>query len=380
MTDRIKLNDLRRQYVPLREEILAAIDGVFQDMNLFIGPNTRAFEHEWAEYCGTAHAIGVDNGTDALVIALRAYQIGKGDEVITPANTFVAVVEAIYDVGATPVFIDIDPATYTMNVQAFEAAITSRTRAVIPVHLYGVAADMDAINAIARAHGILVIEDASQAQGAEYKNKRVGSLGDSACFSLYYTKNLGGYGESGILTTNSSQIAETASMLRQHGADPQSRYHTKISGYNSRLDEIQAAILRIKLKYLNIWNEQRRQLAEQYTRLLKDVVVTPTIPAYANPVYYVYVIRTPQRDVVKARLFEAGVESGIHYPIPLHLQPMCVEYGYQEGQFPVTERYAREILSLPMFAELTGEEVERISSAVKDAVHDTSPASIANIQ
>ena len=373
MADRIKLNDLRRQYGPLREEILAAVDGVLTDMNLFIGPNTRAFEQEWANYCGTTHAVGVDNGTDAPMLAMHAYNIGKGDEVITPANTFIAVIEAIFEVGATPVMVDIDPQTYNIDVAAMSAAITSRTRAIVPVHLYGAAADMDAINAIAKPKGILVLEDASQAQGAKYKGQRVGSFGDATAFSLYYTKNLGGYGESGIFNTNDAAIAEKVSMLRQHGASPTNRYHSVLPGFNSRLDEIQAAILRIKLRHLDDWNDQRRHWANRYSELLGNAVVTPHYGPDIESVYYVYVIRTPQRDMLKQKLLEADIETGIHYPVPLNLQPICAPLGFKAGQFPVTEQYAQEILSLPMFAELTESEVQRISETVCTLVGELAP-------
>lgn len=371
MAERIKLCDLRRQYLPLRDEILAAIDGVFQEMQLFLGPNMRAFEQEWAAYCGVQHAIGVDNGTDALLLALRAYDIGPGDEVITPVNTFGAILEAALEVGATPVYVDCDPHTYNLDLEQTRAAITSRTRAIVPVHLYGLAADMDAVNALARPQGILVIEDASQAQGARYKGRRVGSLGDATAFSLYYTKNLGGYGEAGIFTTNDERVATRVAMLRQHGADPQNRYSHVEAGYNSRLDEVQAAILRIKLRYLETWNERRREHAAHYTARLSGIVATPETFADYTSSNYVYVIRTPERDALKARLLEAGIESGIHYPIPLHLQPMSAPYGYRAGQFPVAEAYAGEILSLPMFAELTDDEVDRIADAVIAAVRDT---------
>lgn len=369
-TDRIKLVDLRRQYAPLREEILAAIDGIFTEMELFLGPNVRTFEHDFAEYIGVQHGIGVDNGTDALLLAMQAFGIGRGDEVITPANTFVAVIEAILAVGATPVMVDINPDTYNIDVEAMRAAITSRTRAVVPAHLYGTAADMDPILESARSHGILVIEDASQAQGAKYKGKRVGSMGDASAFSLYYTKNLGGYGESGIVTTNDGTFADKISMLRQHGASSGNRYLSQLVGYNSRLDEIQAAILRIKLRHLDRWNDQRRHWASLYTELLGDSVVTPKeLPGF-EPVYYAYVIRTPARDEVKATLWEHGIESGIHYPVPLNLQPICQPFGFRSGQFPISERYAGEILSLPMFPELTEGEVERISAAVRSAVSE----------
>ncbi len=375
MADRIRLNDLRRQYIPLREEILATIDTVFQEMQLFLGPNTRAFEQEWATLSATKHAIGVDNGTDALLLAMRAYNIGRGDEVITPVNTFAAVVEAILEVGATPVFVDNDPATYNLDLAQTAAAVTSRTRAIVPVHLYGLAADMDAVNAIARPHGIVVIEDASQAQGARYKGQPVGGLADSAAFSLYYSKNLGAFGEAGIFTTNDDAIARRVGMLRQHAADPANRYIHVEAGYNSRLDEVQAAILRIKLRHLEAWNARRREIAAHYDALLAGVVATPARFAESDytPVHYVYVIRTPARDTVKARLLAADVESGIHYPVPLHVQPMCAHLGYKVGQFPVAEAYADQILSLPMFAELTDDEVERVALAVKNAVRDLAP-------
>ena len=372
MSDRIKLNDLRRQYQTLREEVLAALDGVFQEMQLFLGPNTRAFEQEWAQYCGTTHAIGVDNGTDALLLLMRAYDIGPGDEIITPVNTFAAVVEAILEVGATPVFVDHDPATYNLDLAQTAAAITPRTRAIVPAHLYGLAADMDAVNAIARPQGILVLEDASQAQGARFHGRAVGSMSDAAAFSLYYTKNLGAFGEAGIITTSDDNVARRVAMLRQHGADPANRYLHVEAGYNSRLDEVQSAILRIKLRHLEEWNARRRALAAHYDARLTGVVATPAryAPADYLPVHYVYVIRVPERDTVKARLLEAGIETGIHYPVPLHRQPLCAHLGYQPGQFPVAERYANEILSLPMFPELTEAEVDRIADAVVAATAD----------
>jgi dTDP-4-amino-4,6-dideoxygalactose transaminase len=370
MADRLKLVDLRRQYQPLREEILAAIDGVLSEMSLNLGPNTRAFEQEWATFCGTKYACGVDNGTDALQLAMYAYGIGPGDEVITPVNTFVAIVEALLAVGATPVFVDNDPDTYNMDVEQTRAAITDRTKMIVPVHLYGLAADMDPIMEMAKAKGIIVLEDCSQAQGAMYKGRRVGGIGDSAAFSLYYTKNLGGYGEAGIFNTNDDEIARKVDMMRQHGAQNSSRYLHEILGFNSRLDEIQAAIIRIKFRHLAEYNAARRHWTARYTELLGDAVVTPkTFPGYES-VNYVYVIRTPNRDALKAKLLEADIESGIHYPIPLHLLPVTAHLGYKKGQFPVAERYAQEILSLPLFPELTDAEVERVASTVVASVRD----------
>ncbi|MBA3824844.1 MAG: DegT/DnrJ/EryC1/StrS family aminotransferase [Ktedonobacterales bacterium] len=374
MAERLKLVDLRRQYGPLREEILAALDTVLTEMNLNLGPNTRGFEQEWAEFCGTKHAKGVDNGTDALQLAMYAYGITAGDEVITPVNTFVAVVEAILAVGATPVFVDINPDTYNMDIEQTRAAITDRTRMIVPVHLYGMAADMDPILALAKPKGIIVLEDCSQAQGAQYKGKRVGGIGDAAAFSLYYTKNLGGFGEAGIFTTNDDAIALKVDMMRQHGANPATRYKHEILGFNSRLDEMQAAILRIKFRHLEEYNAKRRHWAARYTELLGDAVVTPKrFPGYEE-VNYVYVIRTPNRHEVKAKLLEADIETGIHYPIPLHLLPVTEHLGYKAGQFPISEQYAQQILSLPLFPELTDGEVERVADAVKSAVRDLAPA------
>jgi dTDP-4-amino-4,6-dideoxygalactose transaminase len=370
MADHLKLVDLRRQYLPLREEILAAIDGVLSEMNLNLGPNTRAFEKEWAEFCGTKYAYGVDNGTDALQLAMYAYGIGPGDEVITPTNTFVAVVEALLAVGATPVFVDINPDTYNMDIEQTRAAITDRTKMIVPVHLYGLPADMDPIMEMAKGKGIIVLEDCSQAQGAVYKGRRVGGIGDSAAFSLYYTKNLGGYGEAGIFNTNDDEIARKVDMMRQHGAQNTSRYLHEILGFNSRLDEIQAAMIRIKFRHLQEYNAARRHWSARYTELLGDAVVTPKIfPGYES-VNYVYVIRTPNRDALKAKLLEADIESSIHYPIPLHLLPVTAHLGYKKGQFPVSEHYAQEILSLPLFPELTEAEVERVASTVVASVRD----------
>lgn len=374
MADRIKLVDLRRQYAPLREEILAAIDGVLTDMNLNLGPNTRAFEKDWAAFVGTKYAFGVDNGTDALMMAMYAYGIGQGDEVITPANSFVAVVEALIAVGATPIFVDINPETYNMDIAQTRAAITPKTKMIVPVHLYGLAADMDPINAMAKEKGIIVLEDASQAQGAQYKGKRVGGLGDSCAFSLYYTKNLGGYGEAGIFTTNDDAVAHKMEMMRQHGAQSATRYKHEILGFNSRLDEIQAAILRIKFKHLAAWNARRRAIAKHYTELLGDTVITPQTFADYDAVNYVYVIRTPERDKLKEKLLAAEIETGIHYPIPLHLLPVTAYLGHKEGEFPVTEKYAKEILSLPMYAELSDAEVERIAGTVIASVRELAPA------
>lgn len=361
-----KLVDLQRQYQSIREEVLAAVDAALSGMELFLGPNVRAFEREFAAYCGSAEAIGVGSGTDALYLALRACDIGPGDEVITVANSFFATVEAIVMAGAKPVFVDVDEATATMDPEQVVAAITSRTRALMPVHLYGQAADMHPLRSIAQEYGLRVIEDASQAQGARYHGRVVGTLGDIGAFSLYYSKNLGGYGEAGVVTTSDPQLAERLRMLRDHGS--RQRYHHELIGMNSRLDELQAAILRIKLRRLEAWNQQRRAHARAYTARLEGIVTTPFERPDAEHIYYVYVIQTDHRDAVRASLAEQGIQTGIHYPVPLHLQPACAAFAPPKGAFPVTERLAGRILSLPMFPELTTDEIDRVCDGVRNLV------------
>lgn len=364
MQQEIKLVDLQRQYQGIRKEVLVAIDATLSGMELFLGPNVRAFEREFADYCGSTDAIGVGSGTDALYLALRACNIGPGDEVITVANTFIATVEAIVMAGAKPVFVDVEPETATMDSRLVAAAITPRTRALMPVHLYGQATDMDPLLAIAQEYGLRVIEDASQAQGARYHGHPVGSLGDIGAFSLYYSKNLGGYGEAGIATTNDPELAERLRMLRDHGS--RQRYHHELIGMNSRLDELQAAILRIKLRRLDEWNERRRMHAQAYTARLKGIVETPFERHDSEHVYYVYVIQTDERDALRAALAAQGVQSGIHYPVPLHLQPACAEFAPPQGALPVTERLAGRILSLPMFPELTLDEIDQICTCIAE--------------
>ena len=362
----IPLLDLRAQYQTLRTEILEAIERVLDGMTLFLGPEQAAFEREFAAYCAAAHGVGVSNGTDALNLALRACGVGPGDEVITVSNTFIATVEAITLVGARPVFVDCDPQTYTMDCGQLEQALTPKTRAIMPVHLFGHAADMDPIMAFAREHNLVVIEDASQAQGATYKGRPVGGIGDIGCFSLYYSKNLGAYGEAGICVTNNADYATNMRTFRDHGS--RVRYQHEIIGTNARLDEIQAAVLRVKLPRLDTWNERRRQLAEIYTEALRDVVLaTPQAQPWAGHVYYVYVIRVADRDRVRRDLEARGVLSGVHYPIPCHLQPACASLGYTRGDFPVTEEYADQILSIPMYPEMTPEQVDTVIDAVKQA-------------
>ena len=362
----IKLVDLKEQFAQLKDEIVPEMVKVLDDMDLFLGENAFGLERDFAAFCQTSYAVGVGSGTDALALSLRACDIGPGDEVITVANSFFATAEAISLVGAVPVFIDIDPESHTMDPSGIERAITSRTKAIIPVHLYGQAADMDPILEISRRHGLMVIEDACQAHGAEYKECRAGSLGHAAAFSFYYSKNLGAYGEAGMVVTGDRGIAKKVRMLRDHGSMKKSRHI--LMGSNSRLDELQAAILRIKLRYLNQWNLRRRTLAFEYGRRLSELseVVLPVEQPYARHVYHLYVIRVPSRDALQQWLSHQGIQTGIHYPIPIHLQEACRQFGYGEGSLPYTEAAAREILSLPMYPELTMDHVSYICQTIKD--------------
>lgn len=360
----IPLVDLRAQYAAIKCEVLPAVEDVLEGMQLSPGPQTRLFEAEFAAYCHAHYGVGVSTGTEALVLALRACHVGPGDEVITVANSFIATVEAIALVGARPVFVDVEPETYTLDWRQLAGALTERTRAVIPVHLYGHPVEMRPLLEFARRHGLRVIEDASQAHGALYEGKPVGSLGDIGCFSLYCSKNLGAYGEAGICVTNDRELAERMKMWRDHGS--KGRYQHVFLGTNGRMDEIQAAILRVKLRYLDRWNEARRGHAQIYSKQLSGVVEkVPRAQSWATPVYYVYVVEVEGRDALRKALEIGGVATGIHYPLPLHLQPACVEYGYQCGAFPVTEQIAKRIISLPMYPELTDEQLEYVVAAIR---------------
>ena len=362
----IPLVDLHAQYEPLRAEILAVVAQVFDSMQLFLGPQQRAFEEEYARYCGTVDAVGMSNGTDAIEIALRALGVGAGDEVITPPNSFIATAEAISATGAAPVFVDVDPATATLDPVLLEAAITPHTKAIMPVHLYGRPADMESILAIAGTHGVPIIEDACQAHGARLDERRMGSLGTLACFSFYFSKNLGAYGEGGAVTTNDPALAERVRLYRDHGS--RVRYHHEVIGRNARLDEIQAAILRIKLRHLDEWNERRRANAARLSQALIGTSLELPAPGGVGvyEVFHLYVVRHPERDVLKAFLEERGIGTGIHYPKPIHLQAAYVYLRHQPGSFPVTERLANTSLSLPMYAELTEEQIARIAAAVRE--------------
>jgi len=366
----VPLVDLKAQYQTIKHEVLPAIERVLDGMSLYLGPEQLAFEREFAAYCDSLDSVSVSNGTDALALALRACEIGPGDEVITVANTFIATVEAISMVGAIPVFVDIEPDTYAMNWRDIERVITPKTRAVLPVHLYGHPVEMDPILEIARKHGLLVIEDASQAHGATYNGRPIGGIGDIGCFSLYCSKTLGAYGEAGICVTNNPDLAERMRVLRDHGS--RRRYEHEVMGVNARMDEIQAAILRVKLPYLDRWNAARREHAAAYSSRLRGVVASaPETASWAQHTFYVYVIETPNRDCVREALTERGILTGIHYPIPLHLQPACKQYGYAQGSLPVTEAAAERILSLPMYAELTSDQVQQVCDALVEVLAPT---------
>ena len=360
----IPLVDLQAQYQTIKHEVMAAFEDVLENMQLFLGPQTQAFEHEFATYCGCRYGVGVSSGTDAVALALRACDIGPGDEVITVANTFIATVEAIALVGAIPILVDIDPDTYTLDWRQLDQVLTSRTRAILPVHLYGHPVDMQPVLDFAHIHGLRVIEDASQAHGATYRGRRVGSLGDIGCFSLYYSKNLGAYGEAGISVTKDSELAEKMRMVRDHGS--RVRYQHEIMGVNARLDELQAAVLRVKLRYLEQWNAARQAHAQVYGERLQDVVeAVPIVRPWATHVYCYYVVQVQERDHFRMMLEQDGISTNIHYPTPIHLQPASAKYGYKQGMLPVTEAVAGRIVSLPMYPELTEEHIQLIIDAVK---------------
>lgn len=364
MENNIQFVDLKKQYAPLKEEILAGISKTLDGMHLFLGENVQALEKDFSAFSEAKHGIGVSDGTSALHVILRAMGIGPGDEVITVSHTFIATSEAIILAGATPVFVDIDPQTYLMDLNQVEAKITPRTKAILPVHLYGQMVDMEQLREIADRHGLKIIEDACQAHGAEFKGHRAGSLGDAAAFSFYFSKNLGAYGEGGFITTSDDEIARQARMIRDHGSER--KYNHDLIGMNARLDEVQAVVLRAKLMFLSEWNEARREHAAQYNELLKGTpVVTPIECPDARHIYHLYVVRAPDRDALQTHLKNQGIFTGIHYPVPIHMQKATAYLGYTEGDFPHTERAVNEILSLPMFPELTGEEIERVATAVK---------------
>jgi len=359
--------DLGAQYEALRAQIDAAIAQVLQNTNFILGEEVALLEQDFANYCEADAAVGVDSGTSALELALRAFDIGEGDQVITVANTFIATALAISNTGARPVLVDCDRNTYNIDVSRIEEAITPRTRAILPVHLYGQPVDMDALLDIAQRHNLVVIEDACQAHGARHKGRRVGSIGDAAAFSFYPAKNLGAYGDGGMVVSNRPEVIHAVRMLRNYGQ--QEKYHHTRRGFNRRLDTIQAAVLRVKLGYLDAWNDARRQHAALYDSLLADLPLKRPIEAdYARGVYHLYVIRVPERDRVQEHLRERGIHTGIHYPISIHLQPAYRELGHAPGSFPVSEAYAKQILSLPMYAELSDLSIERVADALRESL------------
>jgi dTDP-4-amino-4,6-dideoxygalactose transaminase len=355
----IPYGDLKAQYHSIKAEIDTAISSVLESSQFALGAEVAEFEKEFAAYCSNREAIGVNSGTSALHLALLAAGIGPGDEVITTPFTFVATVAAILYAGATPVYVDIHPESFNLDAGKLQAAITARTKAVLPVHLYGQPADMGPILDIARQEGIAVIEDAAQAHGAEYKGQRVGSLADLACFSFYPGKNLGAYGEAGAVVTANPEYANTARLLRSWGESR--RYHHTLRGFNYRMEGMQGAILRVKLRHLERWTEARRSHAGLYTLLLKDSgIITPREMPYARHVYHVYAVRTLHRDALVEALQAADIQYGIHYPVPIHLQPAYRDSRYGEGDFPIAERIASEVLSLPIYPEMQRSQIERV--------------------
>ena len=367
-TQEIPLVDLKAQYATIRDEVRRAIDEVLESMQLTIGPNVKAFDQEFASYIGTKHSIGVGSGTDALQLAIRACGVSGGDEVITVSHTFFATVEAILYANARPILVEVDEKTMLIDPAAVAAAITPRTKAIIPVHLYGRTVDLKPLRQIAQDRNITIIEDAAQAHGALLDDgKKAGTGGRVNCFSFYCSKNLGAYGEAGSITTNEDRLAEELRALREHGQS--TRYYHPVVGYNARLDEIQAAILRIKLKRLDLWNARRRELARMYDERLKNTgVIVPEIPSdIRRHVFYTYTIRVSggRRDDLRKYLGDRGIGTHIHYPVPIHRQQSAEFLGYRKGDMPVTERLASEVLSLPMFAELTDEQLERVADSVR---------------
>lgn len=359
---RVPMLDLSEQYASLKEEVLTKMDQVMSSSRFILGDNVKTLEADIASYSGVKYGIGVANGSDALHISLQACGVSEGDEVITTPFTFFATAGAIARAGATPVFVDIDPVTFNIDPSKIEGAITEKTKAIIPVHLYGQTADMDPIREIAEKHNLYIIEDAAQAIGATYKGRKTGELGDTACFSFFPTKNLGAYGDAGMVVTNNEDLAEKMRVIRVHGSKP--KYYHHVLGYNSRLDELQAAVLNVKFKHLDQWSQLRREHASAYTSLLKaelgDLIATPGEAEDRFHVFHQYTLRVKDRDKLQAFLKENGVDTMVYYPLPLHVQPVFKELGYKEGDFPESEKAAKEAISLPMFPELKKEQIEYV--------------------
>ena len=364
----VPLLDLKQQYAAIREEVQGALSIVFESQHFISGPQLQSLEKEIASYVGTRFAVGVGSGTDALMLSLRALGVGPGDEVIVPAFTFFATAECVSLLGATPVFADIEPRTFTLDPDDAAARITERTRAIIPVHLYGQAADMEAILGLARRHALHVVEDNAQAIGATYRGKRTGALADAGCISFYPSKNLGAWGDGGMVVTDSEQIAHRVRSLRDHGSSE--KYRSEEVGWNSRLDEIQAAVLRVKLRHLDAWNQQRRRHAAAYDSFLQPLqgVIIPVSAPWGEHVYHQYTIRVPRRDVVQKTLAEQGVVTAVYYPLPLHLQAAYGSLGWQPGSLPESERASSEVLSLPMYPELSTAQIECVADILRHAL------------
>jgi dTDP-4-amino-4,6-dideoxygalactose transaminase len=365
--NKVAFVDLYQQHQAIEEELVEVFRRVLRKSSFILGPEVVAFEKDFAAYVGAADCIAVNNGTTALQLVLAALGIGPGDEVITVANTFIATAEAISAVGARPVFVDVDPVSYTMDPELVEAAITPNTKALLPVHLYGQAADVDALLEIAQRHNIHLVEDACQAHGAIYKGRKAGSLGVAGCFSFYPGKNLGCLGEGGAVVTSNSELAARMRMLRDHGSVK--KYEHSLPGYNFRLEGLQGGFLSIKLKHLDRWNARRREVAKLYHELLSETSLgLPVEMGWGEHVYHLYVIQADDREALRLALNAAGVECGLHYPVPLHLQAAYADLGYEKGSFPVSEQLSSHILSLPMHPFITDEEVKRVASVLLESL------------
>lgn len=363
----IPLVDLTAQYHSIKDEIDAAVQATLESGHFILGPAVSKFEESIAAYLGVDHAIGLASGTDALVLALRALDVGAGDEVIVPAYTFFATAGTVLSVGATPVFVDIDPVTYEMDVVQIKDRITPRTKAIIPVHLYGHPADMDPILELARSHGLKVIEDNAQGFGATYRGRKTASLSDIGCLSFFPTKNLGAFGDGGMVVTNEPALAERLRMLRTHGW--KKKYYSEEVGYNSRLDALQAAILQAKLPHVDLWNEKRREIARRYSQQLAPLgIPVPVECDWGRHVYHLYIIRSNRRDELQAFLKQKGIATEVYYPLPPHLSTPCKRLGYKEGDFPHAERASRETVALPLYPELTIEQQDKVIAAVKEVL------------
>jgi dTDP-4-amino-4,6-dideoxygalactose transaminase len=367
VAEKLPFVDLKAQHASIADEVEAAVQQVMSDSDFILGADVAAFEQEFARYCEAEHCVGLDSGMSALELGMRAMGIGPGDEVITPAGSFIASSSAISFTGATPVWVDVDPRTYNIDPDLIEAAITKRTKAIMVVHLYGQPADMDPILAIAARHGLPVIEDACQSHGARYKGRRTGSMATFAAFSFYPSKNLGAYGDAGALTTNDAQIADKVRMMRNYGQ--RAKYDHVYLAWNRRLDTLQAAVLRVKLRHLDGWNASRRTIASIYRELLSETSATlPFMAEGVEHVFHLYVIQVDDRQALQDDLTARGISTGIHYPLPIHLQEAYSDRGFLPGSFPITEAAAKRVLSLPMYPEMTEEDVRRVAAAFGELV------------